>query len=106
MECWNTGIMGETIVPTFHHSHFRIWRQLWHTRKLEEVLGTAEIVPDSDWASNDLAGNGSRRETSWCVRKGPGSILEKMWGWERISPFLPELMGSSSMRRKEGIKNR
>jgi hypothetical protein len=63
-------------------------------------------VPDSDWASNDSVGNGFRQETSWYVRKGLGFTLEKMLEWERITPFLPPLMGSSNMRRKEEIKNR
>lgn len=53
-------------------------RELWHIRKQEEVLETAEIVQDNDWASNDSVGNRSRRGASWFVKKGPAFILVKM----------------------------
>jgi hypothetical protein len=78
MEQWNNGLNHNSNIPSFQYSNFRIWRQLWHTRKQEEVLGTAEIAPDSDWASNDSVGKGSKQETSWSVRKGLGFIPEKM----------------------------
>jgi hypothetical protein len=81
-------------------------RLLWLIRKQGEVLGTAGIVQDSAWASNDSAGKGSRQEISWSVKKGPGSIPERMWGWERIIPSFPELMGSSNLKREEEIKSR
>jgi len=78
MEFWNNELNHRSNTPSFQYFDFRIWRQLWHTRKQEEVLGTEEIVLDSDWASNDSAGNGFRQGTSWSAKKGPGSILEKM----------------------------
>jgi hypothetical protein len=76
------------------------------TKKLEEVPGTAEIAPDSDWASNDSAGNGFRLGIFWSAKRGLAFILEKMWESERITPFLPGLMGSSNMGRRGKIKNR
>jgi hypothetical protein len=96
------------------HGHEPVWDLvigffgggLWHTRKQEEALETAEIALDSDWASSDSAGNGSRQEIFWSARTGLGFIPEKMWGWERIIPFLRESMGSSNMSRKEKIENR
>jgi hypothetical protein len=83
-----------------------LWRQLWHIRKPEEVLGTEGIVRDSAWVSNDLAANVSRQEASWFVRKGLESFQERMWVWVRIIPSLQELKGSSNMRKEEEIKSR
>jgi hypothetical protein len=81
-------------------------RKRWPIRKQAEVLGMAGTVQDSVWALNDSAGNPSRQETSWSVKKGPGSILERMSGWGRIIPSSPELRGSLNLKKKEEIKNR
>jgi hypothetical protein len=81
-------------------------RLLWHIRKQGEVLGTEGIVPDSAWVSNDSAGNRSRQEISWSVKKGPGFIPERMSGWGKIIPSFPGSKGLSNLRRKEEIKSR
>jgi hypothetical protein len=71
-----------------------------------EVLGMAGIVQDNVWALNDSAGNPSRQEISWFVKKGPGSIPERMSGWGRTIPSSPELRGSLNLKKREEIKNR
>jgi ribosomal protein L27 len=61
LEYWNNELNHRSNTPSFQYSgqysDFRIWRQLWHTRKQGEVLETVEIVQDNDWASNDSVDN-------------------------------------------------